>query len=59
MVGSGARLMDAYPERHDLSAGAYSPFAVSLTHVLDTTCDGDVRSRVQMLQRYPLLDREQ
>ncbi len=55
MVGSGSRLMDAYPERHDLCAGAYSPFAVGLTYVLDTASDGDVSSRVQMLQRYPCL----
>lgn len=47
--------MDAYPERHDLRAGAYSPFAVSLTHVLDTTRDGDACSSVQMLQGYPCL----
>lgn len=55
VVGSGSRLMDAYPERHDLCAGAYSPFAVGLTYVLDTTSDGDVCSSVQMLQRYPCL----
>ena len=47
--------MDAYPEHHDLCAGAYSPFAVGLTYVLDTASDGDVSSRVQMLQRYPCL----
>ena len=47
--------MDAYPERHDLCAGAYSPFAVGLTYVLDTASDGDASSRVQMLQRYPCL----
>ena len=47
--------MDAYLEYHDLRAGAYSPFAVGLTYVLDTTCDGDVSSRVQMLQCYPCL----
>lgn len=55
MIGSGSCLMDAYPERHDLCAGAYSPFAVGLTYVLDTTSDGDVCSCVQMLQRYPCL----
>ena len=55
VVGSGGRLMDAYPERHDLCAGAYSPFAVGLTYVLDTASDGDVSSRVQMLQRDPCL----
>ena len=47
--------MDAYPECHDLRAGAYSPFAVGLTYVLDTASDGDVSSRVQMLQCYPCL----
>lgn len=47
--------MDAYPERHDLCAGAYSPFAVGLTYVLDTTSDGDECSSVQMLQCYPCL----
>ena len=55
VVGSGSRLMDAYPECHDLRTGAYSPFAVGLTDVLDTTSDGDVCSSVQMLQRYPCL----
>lgn len=57
MVGSGSRLMDAYPECHDLCAGAYSPFAVGLTYVLDTTSDGDECSSVQMLQCYPCLTR--
>ena len=56
MVGSGSCLMDAYPERHDLRAGAYSPRVIARTYSIRPAME--MRAPVCRCSRISLLDRE-